>query len=96
MARSGLCLDHAREADAARGTTTQRGYGAEHQERRRALLPSSWYTACPRCDVVMLPSERLELDHSTPLYVDAGGVGDRIVHARCNPRGQHEDARRIH
>jgi hypothetical protein len=32
----------------------------------------------------MLPDEPLDLDHSTPLILNAHSTGDRIVHAHCN------------
>lgn len=41
-------------------------------------------------------SQRLELDHSTPLAVDPTSVGDVIVHAGCNPKGRHPDNYRKH
>lgn len=33
----------------------------------------------------MLVTQQLDLDHSLPLRVNAASLGDRIVHARCNP-----------
>jgi len=66
------------------GTTTQRGYGHEHQRTRSLLLPFAIGQPCPRCGETMLEHEPLDLDHSTPLAEDRGSVGDRIVHASCN------------
>ena len=51
-ARSGRCPNCARLADRARGTTTQRGYGAEHQRRRAAIqrrIDTGETVTCWRC-----------------------------------------------
>ena len=51
-ARSGRCPNCARLADRARGTTTQRGYGAEHQRRRatiQAAIDAGTPIHCWRC-----------------------------------------------
>ncbi|MGO1267660.1 MAG: hypothetical protein ACTMIY_13605 [Microbacterium gubbeenense] len=59
-------------------------YGAEHQKRRAELLPLAIGTPCPRCGVVMLDSDELDLGHTVDLVVDRHAVGDRIEHASCN------------
>lgn len=59
-------------------------YGADHQARRAQLLPLAIGTECPLCGEVMLASDDLDLDHSTPYAVDRQAVGDRIVHSSCN------------
>jgi hypothetical protein len=69
-------------------------YGHQHQQRRAALLPRAYGQPCPMCGVLMLPTMRLDLDHSTP-HTYGGTVGDLIVHASCNRRaGQAISARR--
>ena len=78
---------------AARGrrrTTTERGLGREHQQRRAALLPGALGTRCPgvgkwagRCGVLMVDPRRMDLDHTVPRAL-GGTVGDRIVCSRCN------------
>jgi hypothetical protein len=65
-------------------TTTQRGYGHQHQQRRAALLPHAIGTPCPICGKTMHPYQPLALDHSTRLVDNPSSVGDRIVHAHCN------------
>jgi 5-methylcytosine-specific restriction endonuclease McrA len=82
------------EHETYRGTTTERGYGSDHQHRRTALLPAAYGEICPLCGEVMLPGQALALDHTVPLAEDRSSVGDRIVHAECNSRdGQKISAR---
>lgn len=59
-------------------------YGAEHQKRRRKLLPLAIGTPCPRCGEIMLETDELDLGHSTDHAIDSQAVGDRIEHANCN------------
>jgi hypothetical protein len=72
-------------------TTTQRGYGWQHQQRRKALLATAIGTRCALCGDVMLAHQALDLDHSVRLVDDATAIGDRIVHASCNRRGDVAD-----
>jgi hypothetical protein len=72
-------------------TTSQRGYGYHHQQRRAALLANAYGTPCPICEQTMTIGQRLDLDHSTPLIVSSYSVGNRIVHASCN-RGRRRPA----
>ena len=65
-------------------TTSQRGYGREHQERRRMLIANAVGLPCALCGSLMLHGEALDLDHSVPLSVDPSSKGDRVVHASCN------------
>lgn len=60
-------------------------YGYQHQKRRAALLARAYGQPCPLCGNVMLPGQRLHLDHSLPLAL-GGSTGDRITHGRCNER----------
>jgi hypothetical protein len=73
-----------RDRDHRRGSTTQRGYGHEHQALRRQLLPYAYGTPCPRCDQVMRHGQDLDLGHSDPAARWRGEPGDRIEHADCN------------
>lgn len=57
---------------------------AAHQRRRAELLPAAHYSPCPRCGLLMLPDEALDLGHSTDLVDQPGRIGDRIEHASCN------------
>jgi hypothetical protein len=66
-------------------TTTERGLGADHQRRRKALLPHAYGRPCPMCGHPMLEGQALDLDHTLPRAL-GGTVGDRIVHSRCNRR----------
>jgi hypothetical protein len=63
-------------------STNARGYDAQHKRTRAALLPGAYGTPCPLCHQPMLPTQQLDLDHTISAVF--GGVGDRIVHARCN------------
>lgn len=64
----------------APGNTTARGYGADHQRRRRAalaaLVPG---TPCGRCGQPMHPGQHLDLDHTD----DRDGYRG-LAHSRCN------------
>jgi hypothetical protein len=64
-------------------SSTERGYGAAHQKRRKQLLPLAYGTPCPICGLLMLLGQALDLDHSTPIS-KGGTEGDRITHAFCN------------
>ena len=51
-ARAGRCPDCARQADRARGTREQRGYGAEHQRTRadwQRRIDAGEHVTCWRC-----------------------------------------------
>ena len=64
---------------------TANPYGSLHQRRKRELLPLAYGRPCAICGKVMLPDQKLDLDHAVPLYVDPRPrPGDRIVHAHCN------------
>jgi hypothetical protein len=61
-------------------------YRYRHQKLRETLLPDAYGRACIHCGRVMLPGQRLALDHT------ADGQSYRgIVHLVCNAR---EGARR--
>jgi hypothetical protein len=51
--------------DRARGTTTQRGYGAPHQHTRDAWAPivATGTVPCTRCHHLIQPDEAWHLDH---------------------------------
>jgi len=83
------CKAHEREHDKARGTRQQRGYDAQHEATRQALLPDAYGTKCPLCDEYMYPHQALHLDHTIPLAVDSTSRGDRITHAACNLKRGH-------
>lgn len=68
--------------DRRRMTTTQRGYGHRHQQRRAQLLPLAYGKPCAICGQRMTGDQKLDLDHT--ISVMHGGQGDRIVHAKCN------------
>jgi hypothetical protein len=73
------CDDCAKAKDKARGTRQQRGYGAQHQRTRAALLPDAYGALCIHCDERMWPHQALALDHTE----DRTGYRG-IVHASCN------------
>jgi len=87
--RAGLCREHTADAERERGSSTARGYGAEHRARREELLPLAEGQPCPICGEPMWPDrEALDLGHTVPLWVDANQrAGDAIQHRACNPRG---------
>jgi hypothetical protein len=71
-----------------KANTTQRGYGHNHQQRRKALLPAALGTRCPahatpRCTTWMTDPRLMHLDHTTPLAL-GGTHGDRIICKPCN------------
>jgi hypothetical protein len=85
------CRTHQRQRDLARGTRQQRGYDANHDRLRAALLAAyDPVDPCPRCLDSLGPVPRL---------LDLGHVeGDRtrwsgLEHRECN-RGQRRPARR--
>ena len=60
----------------------QRGYDYQFVKLRKALLPSAYNTPCVRCGQLMLPGQKLHLDHDD---------WDRSIirgfsHERCNLR----------
>lgn len=75
----GLCNKCQREKDQARGSTAQRGYGAEHRRTRAALLEDAYGRPCPHCGERMWPHQELHLDHTE----DRKGYRG-IVHGHCN------------
>lgn len=65
-----------------RPSTTERGYGADHQRiRRRALEELIEGTPCPRCQEPMTRDQALDLDHTDDR---SGYLG--LSHAACNRR----------
>lgn len=67
-----------------RPSATARGYGTEHQRRRRELLPQFIGTPCAVCGEELRADQSLDLDHSVPLRVDPHSVADRVLHRACN------------
>ena len=58
-ARGGRCAEHERARDRARGTTTQRGYGTDHQRLRasyQARMARGERFTCWRCEGPIDPS----------------------------------------
>lgn len=67
-------------------TTTERGYGWEHQQARaQALRDLCDGEPCPYCDGPMTRVMRLDYDHYPPLALGGGGTR-RLTHASCNRR----------
>lgn len=60
------------------------GYGSEHERRRLELLPHAYGTPCPRCGLLMLRGQVLDLGHTKSKVYTGNPVGDRIEHAACN------------
>ena len=85
ITRPGACTD-CRAADRrARGTTTEQGYGWEHQQiKARLLRTTPRDTTCPRCPLPLFNGEPIDLDHSDTLAANPQSQADRLCHARCN------------
>lgn len=76
-------------ANMTRGTTTQRGYGWDHQQARaRALAALRPGTPCPYCGHGMNRAMPLDYDHYPPLALGATTQPRvrRLAHSRCNRR----------
>lgn len=73
------CPEHARAKDRARGTSTDRGYGAEHRKLRAALAPAAVGTVCHFCGQPIEAGQKVALDHTE----DRTGYRG-IVHLVCN------------
>ena len=73
------CVDHERARDKARGTSTERGYGADHIKLRADLAPKAIGKICHFCNEPMLPGQPLALDHTE----DRTGYRG-MVHTGCN------------
>jgi 5-methylcytosine-specific restriction protein A len=79
-ARGGRCPTHAKEAEAARGTTTAKGYGTRWQRvRRRYLYAHPWCVLCSKTATVAdhFPESRRSLV--------ARGVSDPDAWSRLRP-----------
>lgn len=76
-----LCTTHSREADKARGSREQRGYGQAHRTARQALAPqvATGTVKCARCGEYIQPGAAWHLDHSDDR---TGYLGPSC--ARCN------------
>jgi hypothetical protein len=76
-----LCTTHAREADKARGSREQRGYGQAHRNLRQALAQqvAAGKVKCARCGEYIQPGQPWHLDHTDDR---SGYLGASC--ARCN------------
>jgi hypothetical protein len=69
-----------------------RPYSTAHRKARARLLPYALNSWCPcgmagcthRCDGLMTDPTRMDCDHTTPLVLGGGEVGDRIICLPCN------------
>lgn len=68
-----------RQAMAAAGNTTARGYGATHQRIRRESISAAYGMECTRCGQVMDEGQLLDLDHTDDRSGYAG-----YAHRSCN------------
>lgn len=60
-------------------STSDRGYGADHQAVRKALLADAYGQPCHHCGRPMVKGQALDLDHT------ADRTGYRgFAHASCN------------
>ncbi|MFI0718911.1 endonuclease domain-containing protein [Streptomyces sp. NPDC021224] len=67
-------------------STSDRGYGADHQALRKATIDQAYGQACHHCGHPMLKGQALDLDHTA----DRGAYRG-FAHAHCN---RSEGARR--
>jgi len=68
-------------------TTTQRGYGWEHQQARAdALKHMPDGQPCPFCHQPMSKTMRLDYDHYPPLALGGTTLQRRLSHRSCNRR----------
>lgn len=80
------------------GTTTQRGYGHDHQVARKRLLPKFLNTPCPcecGCGVLMVKSSMMDFDHPIPLTVDPEARASRFLCRKCNRGHRSQEAKRV-
>lgn len=75
------CTTHTQTIDRARGTTSQRGYGTQHQHTRNhlAAIVNAGNATCSRCNQPIHPGQLWDLDHTPDR---TGYLGPS--HARCN------------
>jgi hypothetical protein len=81
----GLCGDHLREADAARGRRAARGYDTEYDRQRREWekrLARGERVACWRCRRRIMPRDEWNLGHDD----DDRTIIKGPEHAGCNQR----------
>jgi hypothetical protein len=69
----------------------ERGYGYQYQKLRKALLPQAYGTPCVRCGELILPGQKLHLDHDDYDRTKLRG----FAHAACNIRAAARKARAI-
>lgn len=63
----------------AKGSTTARGYGAQHQRLRKAMLHTAVGSACTRCGKPITSTNGIDLDHN-----DDGDGYLGFAHSSCN------------
>jgi hypothetical protein len=83
------CPRCTRTKDQARGTSTQRGYGHAHQQRRTATIDSEPWCHNPTCDHpdAGAHTNPLTLEHLDP--TDRHGPATVLCH-RCNSARRHD------
>ena len=76
------CPKHQAEANANRGTTTQRGYGTIHQRLRTQLATriTQGHITCPRCGQPITPNQPWDLGHDDHDRTKYNGP----EHSHCN------------
>lgn len=85
--RGGRCTTHQRAADKARGTSRERGYGAEHHALKRhwqARIDSGESVTCWRCGVQLVGTD-WHLDHTDDR---SGYRGPACAHCNLQLAGQ--------
>ena len=87
------CNEHKRLTSKARGTTTQRGYGHQHQKLRHEWEQRMAHGAqptCPRCHQPIRSGQPWQLDHNSQR---TGWLGPS--HTRCNEQAGQANSTRM-
>lgn len=86
------CPTCTRGRDRARGTTTERGYGAEHQRLRAAWqerIDDGELVLCPRCGEPVEPGMEWDLGHSDDRNSYSGPEHSRECNRAAGGRAAH-------
>lgn len=90
------CAAHRRQSEAQRGSRQARGYGAEHEQQRRAWAPlvRAGGVRCRRCGRELDPGKAWELGH--PDATSSAAIGPECVPCnRATRLADREAARRL-
>lgn len=91
LLQAGACPVHAKQAEEARGTPEQRGYGRKHRELRERWKPivEAGGCICRRCRKPIAPDAKWDLGHDDDDRTKYTGP----EHAGCNRRAGGQSVR---